>query len=578
MSIGHRGRSFHYIDHPRAIMVHSQMKVSTRLGLGFGLVLLLLAAIAGLGIFRLAGLHTAVDTLADHRVPNLVTSYEWQTHLQDTGLKMRNILLLSDPSEIRAQLDAIHEDELKRKEAMEKLQASITLAEGKAHLQEVLDARAAYLPSEHRFLSLVESGDMASARTVLLEDARPLQIANIEALDKLIEFEAKVVEDDSKVSAEEYRSGSFMLILLSLLALVTGSVAAWLITRSLVLQLGGEPHYAAEIARSIAAGQLDVRIESRANDDSSLIATMRSMRDHLLDIVSQVRRAANSVRSGTSQLSQGNDDLSQRTQEQASALEETAASMEEMTITVKQNADNARQTAQRVTEMRSQAENGGQIVQRAVNAMTEINSSSNKIADIIGVIDEIAFQTNLLALNAAVEAARAGEQGRGFAVVASEVRNLAQRSATAAKEIKGLITESVDKVRDGSDLVDQSGKALTDIITSVRKVADIVAEITAASEEQAAGIEQVNNAVTQMDTMTQQNAALVEESTATSKSIEQQAQALVSQIAFFRTGHNDDRNRAFAAPASRAPVRIATPAPAVRRHDDLPPLARASGE
>jgi methyl-accepting chemotaxis protein len=554
------------------------MKVRTRLGLGFGLVLLLLAATAGLGISRLAGLHTAVDTLADHRVPNLVTSYQWQAHLQDTGLKMRNILLLSDPSEIRAQLDAIHEDELKRKRAMEKLQASITLAEGKAHLQAVLDARAAYLPSEQRFLSLVEAGDMASARTVLLDDARPLQIANIDALDKLIEFEAKVVEDDSEVSAEEYRSGSFMLILLSVLALTTGGVAAWLITRSLVQQLGGEPHYAAEIARSIAAGQLDVRIESRIDDDSSVIATMRSMRDHLVDIVSQVRRAADSVRSGTSQLSQDNDDLSQRTQEQASALEETAASMEEMTITVKQNADNARQTTQRVTEMRSQAEKGGQIVQRAVNAMTEINVSSSKIADIIGVIDEIAFQTNLLALNAAVEAARAGEQGRGFAVVASEVRNLAQRSASAAKEIKGLITASVDKVRDGSDLVDQSGKALTDIITSVRKVADIVAEITAASEAQAAGIEQVNNAVTQMDTMTQQNAALVEESTATSKSIEQQAQALVSRIAFFRTGHIDDRSRAFAAPVSRAPVRIAAPAPAVRRHEDLPPLARASGE
>jgi methyl-accepting chemotaxis protein len=269
----------------------------------------------------------------------------------------------------------------------------------------------------------------------------------------------------------------------------------------------------------------------------------------LSDTVSQIRSASSSITSAAGEISQGNTDLSQRTEEQASSLEETAASIEELTSTVKQNADNAREASQLAVSAREQAAKGGDVVQNAVVAMGAINESSKKIADIIGVIDEIAFQTNLLALNAAVEAARAGEQGRGFAVVASEVRNLAQRSAGAAKEIKTLINDSVRKVDEGSKLVNASGLTLTEIVTSVRRVADIIAEIAAASAEQSSGIDQVNRAVGQMDQVTQQNAALVEEAAAAAESLDDQARALLEVVGFFETG---DAARAAFTPARGA--------------------------
>ncbi len=297
---------------------------------------------------------------------------------------------------------------------------------------------------------------------------------------------------------------------------------------------------ASEIAAAAAAGDLTKRISlvGKTGALEGLSTGVNQLLGVMTDVISKVKEAAVEVSRGADEISQGNTNLSQRTEEQASSLEETASSMEEMTSTVKQNADNAGQANQLAVAARDQAEKGGAVVATAIKAMTEINESSKKIADIIGVIDEIAFQTNLLALNAAVEAARAGEQGRGFAVVASEVRNLAGRSATAAKEIKGLIQDSVKKVEEGSNLVTQSGTTLEQIVSAVKKVTDIVAEIAAASQEQSAGIEQVNKAVMQLDELTQQNAALVEEASAASQSMAEQASALSETMSRYEVSND----------------------------------------
>lgn len=297
---------------------------------------------------------------------------------------------------------------------------------------------------------------------------------------------------------------------------------------------------ARRVMQAMSAGDLTQRVEGQYQGDVALLQeAINTSLSNLQSTVQQIRSASTSITSAAGEISQGNTDLSQRTEEQASSLEETAASIEELTSTVKQNADNAREASQVATSAREQAVKGGAVVQNAVVAMAAINESSKKIADIIGVIDEIAFQTNLLALNAAVEAARAGEQGRGFAVVASEVRNLAQRSAGAAKEIKTLINDSVRKVDEGSKLVNASGLTLTEIVTAVRRVADIIEEIAAASAEQSSGIDQVNKAVGQMDQVTQQNAALVEEAAAAAESLDDQARGLLDVVGFFDTGDGD---------------------------------------
>jgi methyl-accepting chemotaxis protein len=355
---------------------------------------------------------------------------------------------------------------------------------------------------------------------------------------ELVTLKLDLMEKDMVASQETYNSkrnvvlGSIVAAIL--LAVIFGVFLSRIIAAPLKQMV--------DAANKLAVGDLNLSIDYESADEVGTLAkAFRRMKDNLEKMVGEILQSSLAISSGASQISQGNSDLSQRTQEQASALEETASSIEEMTSTVKQNADNASQANQLAATAREQARKGGEVAAKAVAAMFEINTCSKRISDIISVIDSIAFQTNILALNAAVEAARAGEQGRGFAVVAAEVRKLAQRSADAAKEISGLIKDSVDKVADGTHLVDASGKALEEIVQGVKKVSDVVAEIAAASQEQSVGIEQINKAVTQMDEVTQQNASLVEEAAAASESMDDQARTLMQQMKFFKVnGRNEN--------------------------------------
>lgn len=387
-----------------------------------------------------------------------------------------------------------------------------------------------YQSAKKDMLDALKQADPAAGDVLALE-VRPLLMQRQDSLNKLIGLQRQEAQKIYEGQVSRFK----LVRMISIAALLLGLLVAALIAITLIRSIVGTLSYAGRIAREISEGKLGHDIKVTRNDElGQLLDAFRTMDERLAAIVSEVRHGSGAVSTAAQQIARGNDDLSQRTQEQASSLEETASSMEEMTSTVKQNAENASHANQLARGAREQAERGGEVVSQAVGAMHEIDQSSRKIVDIVSLIDEIAFQTNLLALNAAVEAARAGEQGRGFAVVATEVRNLAQRSAGAAKEIKVLIKDSAEKVSTGSALVDQSGKALAEIVDSVKKVTDIVAEIAAASQEQSAGIDQVNHAVLQMDEMTQQNAALVEEAAAAARSMQEQANELTQQVGFFR--------------------------------------------
>ncbi len=386
-----------------------------------------------------------------------------------------------------------------------------------------------------------------------------------EKINLLKEIEDKLSGDLLKTTEqfkERARAMMFFYIVISVIALLAAATIGYLIVRNLMKQLGGELDYATDAIGKITDGDLTMRLSLKAGDNSSLLYSLSTMQDSLKTLVSNIKDSTDSISTGASEIASGNSDLSRRTEEQAISLEKTASSMEQLTATVKQNAENARQASQLANGASGIAAKGGQAVGQVVATMSSINESSRKIVDIIAVIDGIAFQTNILALNAAVEAARAGEQGRGFAVVASEVRNLAQRSATAAKEIKALIGDSVSKVENGARQVDEAGKTMDEIEGAVTRVTAIMAEISTASNEQSAGIEQINRAITQMDDVTQQNAALVEEAAAAAESLEEEAQNLSAAASVFKLGNNHGGTRS---QARRVAVSHALAAPAKRQ-------------
>jgi methyl-accepting chemotaxis protein len=540
----------------------ANMKVGVRLGLGFALVLVLLVMVTVVGLLRMAQIQNRLDHVVS--VNNVVTRLvvDMRNNVSERVTSLRTLTLMTDPADMEPELNRFKEQTAKYDALQQKLAEKFALeasTEEKALLAQVKDAQGVAMPAIAKASELYLANNAMEATRVMVKEIRPAQKKWLEALDQLGAMEDKQ-NTQAQVDAEAafVSARSFMLILLAL-AVGLGVAAAYVITRGLLKQLGGEPGYTARIAGSIAEGDLSIAINSKTSDRGSLLVEMKQMRNSLVDIVSQVRRGTQTITTASREIAAGNVDLSARTELQASSLEKTASAMEELTSTVKQNADNAREANQLAATASNVARKGGEVVSQVVGTMGEINSSAGKIADIIGVIDGIAFQTNILALNAAVEAARAGEQGRGFAVVASEVRNLAQRSAAAAKEIKTLIGDSVEKISRGSKLVGQAGVTMEEVVDSVKRVTDIMSDIAAASAEQSAGIEQVNLSIIEMDGMTQQNAALVEQAAAAFQSLQDQAGELQRVVSIFKLAAGEEAPVAApVAPAGLASTATAT--------------------
>ena len=457
------------------------------------------------------------------------------TNLYAQGLQMgqalRNVVL--DPSN-KAGLKNIEDASKSFAEHMQVAQGLVPpQSEAGKMFADVAQLREKQAGLQTKIMALAKD-DQAAAIAVLNKDETPVwRVMRGHLLDFLKAKKDDVKQAEAGVIASTQRT-LWISLGLALATLVAAGLVTYWLAANVMRQLGGEPDYAADIARRIAAGDFTEEIQTTGGDRDSLLSAMKSMQQSLADIVAQIRSGADTISTASSEIADGNLDLSNRTEQQATSLGQTATAMDELTSTVKQNAGSARQASGLVAATAAVAVKGGTVVSEVVTTMGEINQSSRRIVDIIGVIDGIAFQTNILALNAAVEAARAGEQGRGFAVVASEVRNLAQRSASAAKEIKELIGESVQSVEQGARLVEQAGTTMDEIVASVNRVSAIMGEIADASEEQTSGIEHVNNAIVQMDQVTQQNAALVEQATAAAQSMQQQAAALAGAVSVFK--------------------------------------------
>ncbi len=517
----------------------SGMKVGTRLGLGFAWVVLLLVLVTGFGIFNMHQVQGRFTHVVEVKNPESALVKEMLETVGERSISLRNLMLPAAPEDVDIEAQYIEGQTQKYKVAAQKLQqlfadSSDTSEEEKAALPKI-QAQAA--TAEKLINEAVEFGKRREAYELaqfLKEQYLPVQKSWQVELKALAALEDKLNREAADSSAAAYARARLLMLLISAIGVVTAILAAIWITRQILRKLGGEPDYAVQIAGQIAEGDLAVVIDTHAGDNDSLLAAMRVMRDKLAAIVSEVRRGSETITTASTEIARGNLDLSGRTEQQAGALEETASSMEQLNSTVKQNAENAHQANDLALAASDVAVQGGSIVSQVVETMQSINASSQKVADIVSVIDGIAFQTNILALNAAVEAARAGEQGRGFAVVASEVRSLAQRSASAAKEIKVLIGDSVGKVENGSKLVEQAGSTMTEIVTSIRRVTDVMTEITHANREQSSGIEQVNEAIIQIDDMTQQNAALVEQAAAAARQLQEQAAGLQQLVSVFR--------------------------------------------
>ncbi|PIF26291.1 methyl-accepting chemotaxis protein [Acidovorax sp. 56] len=539
----------------------NHLKIGTRLGLAFGLILLITALIATVGVWRLSTLKEATVRISSVEIERNELAMDWKAAIDLNWVRASAALKTSDAGYIASLGAEMAATTKEVTEGQKKLEALMQSAKSQELLAKVAAERKVYVDARAKLLERKKAGEEVFA--LVDSELRPLAQNYIKSLedvtqythDELRAFEASVL---SAAVASQW-----VLSVSAGVSLLLGLLFAVWATRSITTPV----QRAVEAAEEISRGNLSIDIDAQGKDEPArLLHALAEMQQSLSRIVGHVREGSENVATASSEIAQGNNDLSARTEQQASALQQTAASMEQLNSTVRQNADNARQANQLAMSASTVAVQGGDVVGQVVETMKGINDSSRKISDIIGVIDGIAFQTNILALNAAVEAARAGEQGRGFAVVASEVRSLAGRSAEAAKQIKTLINDSVERVEQGTALVDQAGNTMTEVVGAIKRVTDLMGEISAASGEQSQGVSQVGEAVTQMDQVTQQNAALVEEMAAAASSLNNQAQDLVSTVAFFKLSPADEqsarahRAQAVAPRAHSAPARVAAPA------------------
>ena len=528
------------------------LKIATKLILSFGAVLLLTAALGVSAIFSMARINTASTDLSTNWMPSVLAAMSMRSDVSDFRRWELAHMLAAQDSDMALNETRMTETQAKLKTDGDKYRTLISEPGEKELFERFLVLNDEFMRLHATMLSLSREMKKEEARALAVGPSAKVMADMMVALDKLV-----AINTDGGVRSSASADATYAGSRASLIGLLVGIVAVGMLLALWVARSVSRPLIeAVGVARQVAAGDLTAQVVVKSQDETGqLMQALKDMNASLQSLVGQVRSGTDTIATASSQIAAGNQDLSSRTEEQASSLEETASSMEELTSTVKQNADNARQANTMALTSSSIAIEGGKVVSEVVGTMASINASSRKIVDIIAVIDGIAFQTNILALNAAVEAARAGEQGRGFAVVATEVRNLAQRSAAAAKDIKVLIGDSVEKVEAGSKLVDQAGRTMDDIVASITRVTDIMSEITAASSEQSAGIEQVNQAIAQMDQVTQQNAALVEEAAAAAESMQEQAASLSAVVSVFKL---DVASAAASQP--RAPVTVKAPA------------------
>jgi len=528
------------------------LKIGPRLGAGFAIVLVLLCVVGGIGLMQASHIYDGTNEIGSNWLPSVETLGSLRARADDVRrLSLRELLAVdaNQMSTTRAQHTAAINAFNSSLDAYSKLVSS---PEEQRILDSMKSSWASYLEVDDKVVKLIDAGagSATEARQLSATEGSKRFTATLELIDSDIKLNHDGSAAEVVKAGAAFSSARIWILLLSAFALAAGAGIAFVITRSIT----GPLRRSVEVAETVARGDLTAAIHVDGKDElSQLLGALRHMNERLLDTVGRVRSSSESIATGSSQIAAGNTDLSQRTEEQAASLEETAASMEELTSTVKQNAENANQGNALAARASDTAARGGEVVSRVVDTMHGISSSSQQVAQIISVIEGIAFQTNILALNAAVEAARAGEQGRGFAVVAGEVRTLAQRSASAAKEIKDLIDESVNRVNSGTALVDEAGRTMSEIVQSVRQVSDLMGEISAASGEQHRGIEQVNVAISQMDEVTQQNAALVEEASAAAQSMASQASTLREVVSTFKLpAAHETRTTASHAPKSVA--------------------------